>query len=109
MFEKRRNRVVASINAIPGLSCVTPKGAFYAFVNCRKLIGKRTPSGDVLKHDSDLAMYLLREAGVAVVPGSAFLREGYFRLSFAASEADLARACALLERAVECLSSTPEQ
>ncbi|QDF29341.1 pyridoxal phosphate-dependent aminotransferase [Halarcobacter anaerophilus] len=72
-FEKRRNIAVESFNAIKGLSCVSPQGAFYLFVNIKEI------SSDSMKFAADL----LEEKGVAVVPGLAFGMEGYFRFSFA--------------------------
>ncbi|AXH12579.1 pyridoxal phosphate-dependent aminotransferase [Halarcobacter bivalviorum] len=72
-FEKRRNVAVESFNAINGISCVVPKGAFYLFVNIKEI------GGDSMKFSADL----LEKEGVAVVPGLAFGTEGYFRFSFA--------------------------
>ncbi len=89
LFEKRRDRVVALINDIPGLSCDTPDGAFYVFVDCQDLLGKITPAGKTLVDDMDFAMYLMEEAGVAVVPGSGFLADGFIRISYAASEDEI--------------------
>jgi len=100
LFEKRRDRVVALINDIPGLSCDTPDGAFYVFVDCQDLLGKITPAGKTLVDDMDFAMYLMEEAGVAVVPGSGFLADGFIRISYAASEDELVSACAAIHAAV---------
>ncbi|OYD24005.1 pyridoxal phosphate-dependent aminotransferase [Oceanimonas baumannii] len=79
---RRRDLVVASIQQIPGLSCRVPQGAFYVFVNCQSLLGQVTAAGQTLDTDQDVALYLLEEADVAVVPGSAFDLPGYFRLSY---------------------------
>jgi aspartate aminotransferase len=76
---------VARINAIPGLSCRSPDGAFYLYVNCAGLIGKTTPQGQVLAEDGDVVMYLLDRAGVALVAGTAYGLSPYFRLSIATS------------------------
>jgi len=80
-FRRRRDLVVAGLNTLPGVSCRTPRGAFYAFPNIK---GLKRPS-------SEVAEALLNEAGVAVLGGTAFGRygEGYLRLSYANSEANL--------------------
>lgn len=83
-FEKRRNEMVRLVNEIPGLSCRMPHGAFYVMMNIRQLFGKR--HGDVVISDStSFAQCLLESAHVAVVPGAAFLDEGFCRLSYATS------------------------
>ena len=80
-FKERRDFVVESINNIEGLSCLKPNGAFYVFPNCKKLLGKKTK----LKTDKDFVEKLLEKSEVAVVQGSAFGLEGYFRISYATS------------------------
>lgn len=92
-FKKRRDLVVAKLNQAPGLSCRAPQGAFYVFPSCAGIIGRSMRSGEVIRTDTDFAMYLLDEAGVAVVPGSGFLASPYIRVSYAASEESLRRAC----------------
>lgn len=99
-FRRRRDIVVSTLNATPGLQCDVPDGAFYAFANCQGLLGRRSQSGEVIATDHDLAMYLLREAGVAVVPGSAFELPGHLRLSYAASDDDLKQALASMSEAI---------
>ena len=84
-YRERRDAMAAGINAIPGLSCRLPEGAFYLFVNCAGLIGKRTPGGKVLETDGDVVLYLLESVGVAVVAGAAYGLSPYFRLSIATS------------------------
>lgn len=81
-FELRRNRLMELINAIPGLSCPTPRGAFYAFVNVRKAVDNSSRS---FKDVDDWATALLEEAQVAVVPGSGFGAPDHIRLSYATS------------------------
>ncbi len=103
-FRQRRDLVVGLVNAIPGLSCDTPDGAFYVFVDCTALMGKVTPAGETLKTDMDVAMYLMEEAGVAVVPGSGFLADGFIRISYAAAEAELSAACSNIHAAVNKLA-----
>lgn len=92
-FEKRRDLVAEKLNQAPGLTCSVPDGAFYVFPNCAGVIGRRTASGRVIETDTDFAMYLLEEAGVAVVPGSGFLASPYIRISYAASVEELTKAC----------------
>ena len=87
-FKERRNFVVDSLNNIKGLSCLNPEGAFYVFPNCKKLLGKKTK----LKTDKDFVEKLLEKAEVAVVQGSAFGLEGYFRISYATSMENLKKA-----------------
>lgn len=105
-FQARRDLVVGLLNAIPGFECRTPDGAFYVFVACQKLLGSKTPNGQHLETDMDFAMYLLEEAGVAIVPGSGFLADGFIRISYAASEDELTKACAAISEAVQKLSFT---
>jgi aspartate aminotransferase len=99
-FERRRDLVLAQVDAIAGISCNVPDGAFYAFIDVRGQLG-RTLAGVQVNDDIALAELLLEHARVAVVPGSAFCAPGYLRLSYAASEADLhegfARIAALLQ------------
>lgn len=92
-FNDRRNFVINSFNDIDGLSCIKPEGAFYAFVSCSGVINKKTPEGTVISNDVDFANYLLEYAGVAVVPGAAFGKSPYFRISYAASMDLLIEAC----------------
>lgn len=103
-FQARRDLVVGLINGIPGLACDTPKGAFYIFIKCQEYLGGLTPAGKSLATDMDFVMYLLEEAGVAVVPGSGFLADGFIRISYAASEEDLKKGCAAIGEAVAKLS-----
>jgi aspartate aminotransferase len=82
-FEKRRNLIVKELNSIDGMTCVTPAGAFYVYPCCKGFIGKKTPSGAIIKSDTDFAEFLLDYAEIAVVPGSAFGYSPYLRISFA--------------------------
>ncbi len=88
-FKKRRDLVVKGLNAMPGIACNTPEGAFYVFPDARGIIGKTTKQGKPIRNDSDLAAYLLEEALCAVVQGSAFGLQGFFRISYATSEKNL--------------------
>lgn len=83
-FEERRSIIVDGLNAIPGISCSMPEGAFYAFANVQGLIGKQG-GGKTLESDLDVSGYLLEEARCAVVPGAAFGAPGFVRISYAAS------------------------
>jgi aspartate aminotransferase len=83
IYKQRRDRTAQRINAIPGLGCAMPDGAFYLYVNCSGLIGKHTRAGKQLDTDGDVVMYLLEHVGVAVVPGTAYGLSPYFRLSIA--------------------------
>jgi len=87
-FKERRDFVVKSLNNISGLSCIKPNGAFYVFPSCKKLLGKKTK----LKTDKDFVEKLLTESEVAVVQGSAFGLDGYFRISYATSMDNLRKA-----------------
>lgn len=105
IFEARRNLMAARINNIPGLSCKLPKGAFYLFVDCRELLGLKTPSGDIINSSYDFSKYLMSQVYVAVVEGGSFGCEGFFRISYATNEENLlnaadriAQACSLLKK-----------
>ena len=84
-FDKRRKVMVSRLREIPGVKCVEPKGAFYAFPDLSAFIGKKTPEGKKLENDVQLCEWLLEAAKVAVVMGSAFGAPGFVRLSYATS------------------------
>lgn len=87
-FQARRNVMLDALRSLPGVTCRTPEGAFYAFPDMRALYGVRW--GDrVVENDEDLAFFLLENAHVAVVPGSAFGAPGYLRMSYATTEAQI--------------------
>ena len=98
-FAARRNLVVDALNAVPGITCLKPEGAFYVFPNMKGLIGKKTPKGKTITNSADFCDYLLEEALVAAVAGSAFGLEGYFRVSYATSEKILAEAMERITKA----------
>ena len=102
-YRQRRDRALALINAIPGLGCRTPGGAFYLFVNCNGLIGRTTPSGKQIDSDVDVALYLLDAEGVAMIPGSSYGVAPYFRMSIATSIEVIEEGCARIGRAVAAL------
>lgn len=93
-FEVRRDLALGILKDAKGLKCHKPEGAFYLFIACDELFGKKTPSGVVLQSSNDVATFLLEDAKVAVVSGIAFGLEGYFRISYATSLAELEEACA---------------
>ncbi|RUX91535.1 pyridoxal phosphate-dependent aminotransferase [Mesorhizobium sp. M7D.F.Ca.US.004.01.2.1] len=99
-FEARRNLVVDGIRRINGLTLPPPEGAFYAYIGCASLIGRKTPKGVVLEDDTAVATYLLNEGRVASVPGAAYGLSPYFRISTATSEEVLAQAIARINAAV---------
>lgn len=99
-FAKRRDLVVTALNAIDGIDCLVPEGAFYVFPSMKGLLGKKTPSGDSIDSCSSFCDYLLEEVQVAAVFGDAFGMPGYFRVSYATSEEKLTEAMARIKRAV---------
>ena len=99
-FKERRDFVVNSLNSIKGINCLTPNGAFYVFPSCKKLLGKKTK----LKTDTDFVRELLEKQNVAVVQGSAFGLDGYFRISYATSMENLKIAMGRIKSFCESLS-----
>jgi len=95
-YERRRQYVVDRLNAIPGLTCANPGGAFYAFPNVTHFL-----KGSGVNNSLEFSSFLLRQAGVAVVPGSAFGKEGHVRISFATGMENLEKG---LERMGETLA-----
>jgi len=91
-FQERRDFVVKALNKIDGIECLNPDGAFYVFPSCKGLIGKKDSSGKEIKTDTDFVQSLLENSGVAVVQGSAFGLEGFFRISYATSMNNLEKA-----------------
>jgi aspartate aminotransferase len=101
-FEKRRDLVFDRLKQIPGFNANLPHGAFYFFPEVKELFGKMN-GDEVISNSSDLAMYILNEANVAIVPGSAFGASDYVRFSYAASEAQLIEAMNRIETAIKKL------
>jgi aspartate aminotransferase len=91
-FQERRDFVVKALNDIDGIECLNPDGAFYVFPSCKGLIGKKDTNGKEIKSDSDFVQSLLENNGIAVVQGSAFGLEGFFRISYATSMDNLKKA-----------------
>ncbi|ANK85624.1 MULTISPECIES: aspartate transaminase [unclassified Rhizobium] len=103
VYKDRRDYACARLNAIPGLSCQVPDGAFYLFPNCAGVIGKTTPEGRVIETDLDFVLYLLDGVGVAALQGAAYGLSPYFRLSIATSMEAIRQACDRIESAVRAL------
>ena len=99
-FKDRRNFVVKSLNSIKGISCLTPNGAFYVFPSCKGLLNKKTK----LKTDTNFVQRLLEKENVAVVQGSAFGLDGYFRISYATSMKNLKKAMSRIKSFCEALN-----
>ena len=100
-FRDRRNFVVRSLNNIKGINCLTPNGAFYVFPSCKGLLNKKTK----LKNDTSFVQKLLEKENVAVVQGSAFGLEGYFRISYATSMKNLKKAMSRIKSFCERLNN----
>lgn len=103
-FERRRDLVVHAVDQIKGLSLSPPWGAFYALMECRDLIGRRTPEGVTLIDDVGVAMFLLESVGVAMVPGSAYAAPSFVRISTASADSVLAEAMERIASAIAQLS-----
>ncbi len=99
-FEKRRNYIVDRLNKINGITCLKPEGAFYVFPNISNLLEK-TYNGKLINTDIELADYLLEEAKIAVVPGSAFGAKGFIRFSYATSMEKIVEGLNRLEAALK--------
>ena len=99
-FNERRNFVVNYLNSIHGISCLMPKGAFYVFPSCKGLLNKKTK----IKTDTEFVQKLLEKSNVAVVQGSAFGLDGYFRISYATSMQKLKKAMHRIKSFCESLN-----
>lgn len=92
-FNARRVRIVEALGRIEGVSCPLPDGAFYVLPDVSALVGRRRPDGRPVENDADIAEWLIKDAGVIVVPGREFGAPGRFRISYAADTALLDEAC----------------
>jgi aspartate aminotransferase len=99
IFHQRRDFLAARLNAIEGLRCHKPEGAFYLYPSCEGLIGKTTTDGVEIRDSKDFVKYLLGSYNVAAVPGTAFEYDPYFRLSYASSVETLEKAADRIEAA----------
>ncbi|MFN3210603.1 MAG: pyridoxal phosphate-dependent aminotransferase [Roseovarius sp.] len=97
IFERRRDLVVAALNAVPGITCPRPEGAFYVYPSIAGLIGKTSAGGTAIDSDEAFVTALLAETGVATVHGAAFGLSPHFRVSYATSDAALKDACGRIE------------
>jgi len=104
VYRERRDAAVSGLNAVNGLQCATPEGAFYAYVNCAGVIGKTTPDGRQISNDEDFTLYLLEAASVAVIQGSAYGLSPYFRISYATGLPVIEESIAAIEKAVTALA-----
>ena len=102
-FEKRRDYLYNQLTSIEGISCYKPEGAFYLFPNISVFFNKSDEETKI-KNSFDLAMYILSDAKVATVPGSAFGAEGFLRLSYATSMSNLEEAVARLKQTLKKLN-----
>ncbi len=103
-YQQRRDYVLARFAQMSGVDCAVPEGAFYLYPCVAGLIGKRCPDGSLIESSADFARYVLTQANVAIVPGSAFSCDPFFRLSYATSMENLRRACDRLAGAVSALN-----
>ena len=92
-FKSRRDMLIDFFSSIDGLNPFIPSGAFYLYVSCEGYINRKIKNGEMIKDDVDFAEYLLKESKVAIVPGSAFGKSPFFRISYATSLKDLEEAC----------------
>ena len=102
-FQARRDMVVSMLNAIEGMTCPTPEGAFYVYPSFAPLIGKSTPLGRLIDGDEAFVGYLLDDAKVAAVQGAAFGLSPAMRISYATSDALLREACTRIQTACAAL------
>jgi len=105
IYQARREWLVNAINAIPGMHCIRPDGAFYIFPSVSGWIGKQTSNGFVLTDDVAICEWLLEETGVALVPGTAFGSPGHVRFSYAVSQDTLEDAIGRIDKAADSLNS----
>ncbi len=102
-FDERRKYMVKKLNNIEGIFCLSPTGAFYAFPNVSKILGRGIEcNGKKVSNSFDLSDFILKEAEVALIPGSAFEAEGYLRLSYAASIEDIKEGLKRIEKILKC-------
>ena len=105
-FDRRRRLIIGGLNALPGVSCVMPRGAFYAFANVSGLFGRTWRRGDTsttLKGSLDVTSFLLEAARVAVVPGLDFGSDAHVRFSYATSDALISEGLARMKAAIATL------
>jgi aspartate aminotransferase len=101
-FDRRRKYIVARLNAMPGITCSLPRGAFYVFPNVKGLFGKKWGTREI-SNSSDVTDFILEEAQVAVVAGAAFGNDHYIRFSYATSTANIEKGMDRIEEALKKL------
>jgi aspartate aminotransferase len=99
-FDTRRKFMVGALRAMSGVTCVEPQGAFYAFPDLSSFLGKRSPQGRLIEDDLAMCQYLIEDAKVVVVPGSAFFAPGYVRLSYTTAQASIEKGLARMAEAL---------
>jgi aspartate aminotransferase len=104
LFGRRRDRMVQLLQALPGISCTPPDGAFYVFPSVAGLIGRTTPTGAVLSSDVDVVHYFLEHASVAAIDGASYGMPQHLRMSFATSIEVIEQGCSALQAALRDLS-----
>jgi len=103
-FKKRRDFLVDALNALEGVNCFTPQGAFYVFPDISAFLHTKTPGGAAISSSTDLCLYLLDEFGLALVPGDAFGEPNGLRMSYAASMDELEEAMKRFQKGLQSLS-----
>lgn len=99
IYAERRDAVVDALNAIDGITCTRPEGAFYVFASCQALFGRRTAEGTRIANSDDWIMHLLASQNLAALQGSAYGVDSHFRISFAAGLDHLRRGCERIAQA----------
>jgi aspartate aminotransferase len=102
-FQEKRDLAMSLLKQAKYLKLIKPNGAFYLFVDCTRVLGKKTPQGKVIANCDDFCTFLLESASVAVVPGAAFGLEGFFRMSFATSPKKIQQGCDAIVKACSAL------
>ena len=102
-YQQRRDCIVSLLNAIPGIECLCPDGAFYVFPSVAGLLGKRAATGETLHSDIDVMNDML-DHGVALIDGTSYGMAGHLRISFATSTDMIEEGCARIGQAVRALS-----
>jgi aspartate aminotransferase len=102
-FDKRRRSLLEHLQRIPGVTCVPPEGAFYAFPNVSAFYGKKMARGRKISSSTDLVAYLIREARVTAVPGADFGSNKHLRLSYCLSLEHIREGLERMGRALEQL------
>lgn len=106
IYRARRDLVVRELNAIDGITCHVPEGAFYVLASCQGVMGMKTPAGQVIRNSDDWVIHLLDSQGLAALQGSAYGVDTHFRLSFATSDGELLEGCRRIARARTVLESS---